>query len=155
MEIRPLRPDDTPALAAMLGAMAPWTYYHVDEAAWLRMLRQIPPEELAYVLADGAAPVGYVQFRLGGTFGLSGYVRTLAVSPQRAGEGLGRRLLAFAEEMILSRGPNVFLLCSSRNEAGHSFYRAMGYVECGRLASYVLEDEDEVLFRKTVGPIRR
>lgn len=155
MEIRPLRPGDVPALAAMLGAMAPWTYYHVDEAAWQRILRQVSPDELAYVLADGEAPIGYVQFRLGGTFGLSGYVRTLAISPARAGAGLGRKLLAFAEAMILGHGPNVFLLCSSRNEIGQAFYRAIGYVECGRLTSYVLEDEDEVVFRKTVGPIRR
>jgi ribosomal protein S18 acetylase RimI-like enzyme len=155
LTIRPLTPTDVPALAAMLGTMEPWLSYGVDPTAWERLLRSVPPEELAYVAEEEGAPAGYVQFRLSGTFGLSGYVRTLAVSPALAGRGVGRQLLAQAESMILARGPNVFLLCSSRNEKAQRFYEAMGYQACGRLPAYVLATEDEIIYRKTTGPIRR
>jgi ribosomal protein S18 acetylase RimI-like enzyme len=155
LTIRPLARADVPALATMLGSMEPWTYYGVDAAAWERILRSIPAEELAYVAEDAGEVVAYVQFRLGGTFALSGYIRTLAVRPDRGGQGLGRRILGFAEEMILARGPNVFLLCSTRNEAAQRFYEAAGYTACGRLDAFVLPSEDEVIYRKTTGPIRR
>jgi ribosomal protein S18 acetylase RimI-like enzyme len=155
LTIRPLAPADISGLAAMLGGMEPWTYYGVDAAAWERILRSIPPEELAFVAEQNGEVVGYVQFRLGGTFALSGYIRTLAVQPGQAGQGLGRRILAFAEEMILAKGPNVFLLCSTRNEAAQRFYAAVGYAEAGRLEAFVLPGEDEIIYRKTTGPIRR
>lgn len=154
MEIRPMTPADIPALAAMLGALEPWTYYRVDADAWQRNLRSIPAEELAFVGVEADEPVAFVQFRLGGTFALSGYVKTLAVRADRSGRGLGRQILAFAEQMILARGPNVFLLCSARNTAAQQFYRAVGYAECGRLPAFVLATEDELIFRKTLGPIR-
>ena len=153
--IRPMIPTDVPALAAMLGNMEPWRSYGVDPARWDGLLRSIPPEELAYVAEEEGALAGYVQFRLGGTFGLSGYVRTLAVSPARSGKGVGRKLLAHAEGMILEHGPNVFLLCSTRNENAQRFYEALGYAACGRLPAYVLATEDEIIYRKTTGPIRR
>lgn len=155
LSIRPMTPPDVPALATILGTMEPWLTYGVDPTRWDRLLRTIPPEELAYVAEEEGAPVGYVQFRLGGTFGLSGYVRTLAVSPARSGQGVGRQLLAHAEGMILEHGPNVFLLCSARNENAQRFYEALGYAACGRLPAYVLATEDEIIYRKTTGPIRR
>lgn len=155
MLIRPMRPHDIPQLAEMLGTMEPWTYYGIDPDAWGRSLRSIAAEEVAYVGVEGERVVAFVQFRLGGTFALSGYIRIIAVRPGLAGKGLGRQILSFAEEMILSRGPNVFLLCSARNNSAQDFYRAVGYVECGRLPSYVLADEDEIIFRKSNGPIRR
>lgn len=153
MEIRPLRPADIPELALMLSVLEPWTYYGVDAAAWERSLKAIPKDELGYVgLAEGQI-VAYVQFTLGGTFALSGYVRTLAVRAGQKGGGLGRQILSFAEQMILTRGPNVFLLCSARNTAAQAFYKAIGYVEAGRLPAYVLPTEEEIIFRKTAGPI--
>lgn len=156
MRFRPLAAGDVPVLAAMLSQIEPWVSYRVDASAWERLLRSIPPDELAYVALDDAGElVGYVQFRLGGTFALSGYIRTLAVRSDRHGRGLGRELLAFAEELILARGPNVFLLCSAANAGARAFYAAAGYEQVGELTSYVLEGQTEVIFRKTVGPIRK
>lgn len=155
MQVRPLLPADIPALAAMLSGMEPWISYRVDRPAWERLLHAVPSEEEALVALDDGRIVGYAQFSYRGAFCLSGYIRTLAVDPARHGRGLGRQLLAHVEELIFARGPNVFLLCSARNEPAQAFYRAVGYEQVGRLNAYVLPGEDELLFRKTRGPIRK
>jgi ribosomal protein S18 acetylase RimI-like enzyme len=156
MQVRPLTPAHIPALSAMLGAMEPWISYRVDRPAWERLLHAVPPDEEALVaLDDDDCVIGYVQFSYRGAFCLSGYIRTLAVDPGRHGRGLGRQLLTHVEELIFARGPNVFLLCSAGNEAAQAFYRAVGYEQVGRLNVYVLPGEDELLFRKTRGPIRK
>lgn len=156
MKFRPLTPADVPALAAMLSSMEPWLSYRVDRPAWERILSAVPGDEEALVaLDDDDQIIGYVQFSYRGAFSLSGYIRTLAVAPGRHGSGLGRRLLTHVEDLIFARGPNVFLLCSASNEQAQAFYRAVGYEPVGRLNAYVLPGEDEVVFRKTRGPIRR
>lgn len=155
LTIRPMLAAHIPAVASMLGALEPWTYYGIDASAWERSLRALPSDDLAFVAADGDEIVGYIQYRLGGTFALSGYIRTLAVRADQGGRGLGRRILAFAEEMILARGPNVFLLCSDRNQQAQRFYERLGYVRCGLLPGYVLPGMDEIIYRKSTGPIRR
>ncbi|MDF2629078.1 MAG: putative N-acetyltransferase, GCN5-related [Symbiobacteriaceae bacterium] len=140
----------------MLGSMEPWISYRVDGPAWERLLAAVPPGEEALVALDGDDRVtGYAQFSYKGAFCLSGYIRTLAVDPGRHGGGLGRQLLAHVEELVFARGPNVFLLCSARNEKAQAFYRAVGYEQVGCLNAYVLPGEDELLFRKTRGPIRK
>lgn len=155
MEIRPMTEHDVAATAAMLGSMVPWSTYGIGPSAWAQTLGALAPEERAYVAMDQEQVVGFVLFRLNGTFHHSGYIRTLAISPDRAGQGLGRQLLAFAEEQILSRGPNVFLLCSSFNVAAQRFYEHLGYSLVGRLENYLLADEAELIYRRSTGPIRR
>lgn len=156
MRARALTPADVPALAAMLGSMEPWLSYRVDRPVWERLLHAVPADEEALVALDDADQiVGYAQFSFKGAFALSGYIRTLAVNPACHGRGFGRQFLTHVEELIFARGPNVFLLCSARNEAAQAFYRAVGYEQVGQLNAYVLPDEDELLFRKTRGPIRR
>jgi ribosomal protein S18 acetylase RimI-like enzyme len=153
--MRPLRPADVPALAAMLSSMEPWLTHRVTAQQWEVTLRAIPPEELAFVVEDEQGLAGYVQFRLGGTFAWAGYVRVLAVHPGRRGQGLGRKIMAFAEDMILARGANVFLLCSAFNQKAREFYQALGYREVGRLPDFLTAGTEEVIYRKTTGPIRR
>jgi len=67
---------------------------------------------------------------------------------------MGRALLEAAESRIFARGPNVFLLVSHFNDAAIRFYESNGYTYVGRLSQYVLPDVDELMYRKTLSPIR-
>jgi ribosomal protein S18 acetylase RimI-like enzyme len=69
--------------------------------------------------------------------GKAGYVHTLVVDRAHAGTGLGRRLLAGAEDLIVAAGRRLARLdCVSRNPALRAYYRAAGYAEVGTRETY-------------------
>lgn len=58
-----------------------------------------------------------------------------------------------AEERILRKGPNVFLLVSGFNRGAKAFYKRLGYREVGVIPDYIVPGITERLYRKTTGPI--
>lgn len=105
------------------------------------------------VARTAAQVVGFVWFRLEGTFHHSGYIRWVNVAPEARGRGVGERLMHYAEERIFRRGPNVYLLVSEFNVRAQAFYRRLGYVRVGAIPDYLVWGISERLFRKTRGPI--
>jgi protein-tyrosine phosphatase len=69
--------------------------------------------------------------------GKAGYVHTLVVDRAHAGSGVGRRVLAGAEDLIAASGrPLARLDCVSRNPALRAYYRTAGYAEVGTREIY-------------------
>jgi ribosomal protein S18 acetylase RimI-like enzyme len=61
--------------------------------------------------------------------GHRGWVYYLAVAPAARGSGLGRELMAAAEEWVAARGiPKLMLMVRSSNTAVLGFYEQLGYV---------------------------
>jgi ribosomal protein S18 acetylase RimI-like enzyme len=83
---------------------------------------------------------------------LGGYIMTLAVAPAYRNCGIGKRLLAFAEDLIFRDSPNVFLCVSSFNHDAQRFYERLGYERIGELKNFIIEGAGEILMRKTLGP---
>jgi ribosomal protein S18 acetylase RimI-like enzyme len=60
-------------------------------------------------------------------------VENVAVAPERQGQGLGRRLMAFAEEHARAAGlAEVVLYTNERMTENLRFYPALGFTETGR-----------------------
>jgi ribosomal protein S18 acetylase RimI-like enzyme len=60
-------------------------------------------------------------------------LENVAVAPDRQGEGLGRALMAFAEDHARAEGlEEVVLYTNERMTENLRFYPALGYVETGR-----------------------
>ena len=70
------------------------------------------------------------------------------------GQGLGTRLVEFAEKRIFRDTPNVFLCVSSFNPRARALYERLGYERIGELKNYLIDGASELLMRKTIGPIR-
>jgi ribosomal protein S18 acetylase RimI-like enzyme len=107
------------------------------------------------VAHEGSRVVGFVWFRVEGTFHHSGYVRWIAVAPASRSHGVGERLMRHAEDRMFREGTNVFLTVSDFNTKAQAFYRRLGYTRVGTLADYVVPGITEYLYRKTQGPIDR
>ena len=73
--------------------------------------------------------------------------------PERRKQGIGSKLMAFAEERIFREAPNVFLCVSSFNKEAQRFYIRLGYEQIGELKDYVVKGHSELLMRKTTGPL--
>jgi ribosomal protein S18 acetylase RimI-like enzyme len=77
------------------------------------------------VKADGNAIVGSVMV---GFDGHRGSVYYLAVLPVRRGAGIGRALMAAAEEWLQTRGAlKIQMMVRGSNAAARGFYQALGY----------------------------
>jgi amino-acid N-acetyltransferase len=62
-------------------------------------------------------------------FGSVGLLRSLAVLPESRGQGLARRLVAFAEDYAASRGVTSLYLLT---ETAETFFRKIGYQPAAR-----------------------
>jgi GNAT superfamily N-acetyltransferase len=75
-------------------------------------------------------------------------LENVAVAPDRQGEGLGRALVAFAEDRARAQGlAEVVLYTNERMTENLRFYPALGYVEAGRASQ---DGFARVFFRKAV-----
>lgn len=126
-------PEDTEALVALwqrCNLTRPWNDPHADIA-----LAKRGPHSTILVLRDGARLAASVMV---GHDGHRGWMYYLGVDPDYEGTGLGRKLVAAAEDWLKARGvPKVMLLVRPDNEKVRGFYEALGYL-----------DEPRVVFSK-------
>lgn len=141
--------DEEEACAALMAASDPWRTLGMDHAALLRTVR-LPGRERWVARVDGRF-AGFLLLFLQGTF--TGYIQTIGMAPQCRGQGLGEELMRFAETRILRDFQNVFLCVSAFNTGARRFYARLGYAEVGVLRDFLVAGQDEVLMRKTAGPL--
>ena len=113
--------DDAAAVVALwraCGLIRPWNDPGEDFALALGGASS------AVLIARGAEIEGSVMV---GFDGHRGWVYYLAVSPDRRGAGLGRALMAAAEDWLRARGaPKLQLMVREDNAAALGFYEKLG-----------------------------
>ncbi len=135
--------------AALMAASDPWLRLGIGAASCLKALGV--PFRKTYITKTGGRISGLVTITMYGTF--KGYIQSLFVADGFRGGGLGEELMRFAEKKIFAGSPNVFLCVSSFNAGAIKFYRRLGYAKAGLLKDFVIKGSDEVLMRKTRGPL--
>ena len=148
--IRPIqRRHEIEACARMMAASEPWITLQCDYAAALRILSR-PGKEI-HLAVSGAEIIGFILLNLKGAF--VGYIQSICVAPQWRGQGVGRKLVDFAEERVFGQHPNMFICVSSFNHDAQRFYRRIGYEVVGELKNYLVEGHSEILLRKSIGSL--
>ena len=108
------------ALWQAAGLTRPWN----DPAADFRLALANPTSTVLLACA-GADLAGSVMV---GFDGHRGWVYYLATDPARRGRGIGRALMAAAEDWLRARGcPKIQLMVRGDNLAAKSFYATIGY----------------------------
>lgn len=149
--IRRLASDTETARCAHLRATSePWLTLGLGYEASLALLNN--PSRETYVATVGNGVAGFIVLAMTGAF--VGYIQTVCVAPEYRGNGLGTRLITFAEERIFSETPNVFVCVSSFNLRAHELYLRLGYSQVGELTDFIVSGHSELLLRKTLGPLR-
>ena len=122
--INPATAQDRDAVVALwraCGLTRPWNDPDADFA-----LASTTPGATILVARDGAVIAGSVT---AGFDGHRGWVYYLVVAPERRRAGLGRALMAAAEDFLRERGaPKIQLMVRGDNAAAISFYEALGLV---------------------------
>jgi GNAT superfamily N-acetyltransferase len=154
--IRPVTPADVPDLVAMTAGTGLFKPMEVDT------LRQVLDEYFEYEQAAGAR--SFVLERDGERLGFEYHAAEemtvgtwclwwIVVRFDLQGQGLGRKLLEFAEADARERGAGVLFVETSgtpQYEPTRRFYLKYGYDQEARLRDYYAPGDDQVIFRKAL-----
>ncbi len=141
--------EEARACARMMADSEPWLTLGRSFDENLKLVSD--PAKEAYVAISENQVLGIVLLHLRGP--LNGYLQAIAVIPQARREGIGLKLMRFAEDRILKESPNVFLCVSSFNIRAQRLYERLGYERVGELKDYIVKGHSEILMRKTLGPL--
>jgi GNAT superfamily N-acetyltransferase len=120
VDIRPLREEDE----ALLFGLA-----SLDRGADERTLGVLERETVFVAEVEGA-PAGYVALE---QTEAAVRVDQLFVSPEHEAEGVGRRLLEYAEGYAISQGARTLqVVLEGGNPRAEGFYRGRGFVPAGK-----------------------
>jgi GNAT superfamily N-acetyltransferase len=134
IDVRPARPDDAPAVAALLGELG---YPTTPDLARER-LASLTGDENAVLLAvtAGDEALGLISLHRmpvlhGG--GVVAYITALVTASSARGRGVGRALLESAERWARAAGCRRLTVTSAeRRSDAHAFYVACGMPYTGR-----------------------
>ena len=116
VDVRPLRAEDEPLLFGLA---------QLDRGADRRTL-DVLEGETVFVAEVGGTPAGYVAVDLTPS---AARVDQLFVSPEHEREGVGRRLLEYAEGYAISQGAATLqVVVEDENRRAQDFYRGRGFV---------------------------
>jgi ribosomal protein S18 acetylase RimI-like enzyme len=149
--IRPITPDDMPALKAVIDANGLFPSGMLDDMT-AGYFDGDASDDLWLTVDDGGpvavaycAPERMTQ----GTWNL--YL--IAVHPDRQGQRRGAALLRRVEQTLAARGERVLLVETSglpSFEPTRAFYRKCGYEEEARIRDFYQAGEDKIVFRKAL-----
>ncbi len=109
----------------------------------------------AYVCVAGDEPVGFIIFTPEPVFARGGYLRAIGVLPSMRGQGIGKRLLSFAEKETARWSQNFYLCVSTFNRKAQAFYKKQGYARAGKLADLIVPGSSEYIYWKRLRPLSR
>ena len=151
MRIEPLITEAQRDVCARIMAESdPWLTLGQTYEQSLRLM--LMPDREIYVALEGEAVAGFAILSMQGI--LAGYLQTLAVAAPLRGQGVGTKLMSHIETRVFGDKPNVFLFVSSFNTPAQQFYAALGYETIGIVHEFLVKGHDEILMRKTIGPLR-
>lgn len=143
--MRPLRPDEIPALAAQLAAMEPWRRLGYGAGALATYLGRDDPALRRMVTERDGQPAGLLALRAPWLRGPA--IELLAVLPDHQGGGLGRAMVEWAAAQAAGAA-NLWACVSEFNGAARAFYHSAGFAEVAPLDDLVAPGFAEILLRR-------
>ncbi len=142
--IEPARDPDYEWCAGVMAATDPWITLGRDLDGCRKAVRR-PGAEL-YIARRRGEPVGFILLHPTGAMGQP-YVASVATAEAARGQGVGRRLLDFAEHRYPG-ARSLFLCVTDFNTGARRLYERVGYEVVGELKDYVVAGHSEILMRK-------
>jgi len=150
LTIRQMKPEDCPAVIALLINSEPWKRLGYTAVDWDQYFVAIPRGRDSYVADLDGTVAGIAVVRQ--KFLLGDYLELFGVADWARGKGVGGHLLGEIESMVFARAKNLFICVSDFNEPARRFYQKHGYQEIGSIPNLLIHGAAEVLIRKTTGP---
>jgi len=129
--------------AAITASSEPWKTLN-EQIDFLPYLAS----KQAFVAVQNGTVAGFVIFTPEPVFARGGYLRAVGVAADRRRNGIGGKLLAFAENKTCRTSENLYLCVSSFNRRACAFYRSRGYALVGKIPGLIRPDRAECIYWK-------
>ena len=132
-----------PACQEITAVSEPWKSLkeHID------FTRYIGLNQTNVYLYEGRV-AGFIIFNPEPVFARGGYLRAIGVALDIRRQGIGKKLMAFAEEITARRSQNLYLCVSSFNRKAQSFYKKIGYKKVGEIPGLIMPGAKEFIYWK-------
>ena len=88
---------------------------------------------LLYGAEEESHLAGFVYFLAEPIFAQGGYIRLLAVRPEKQRRGIGRQLMGYVERRVFGRASSIYVCILETNGPAQRFYERLGYSKVGEL----------------------
>jgi [ribosomal protein S18]-alanine N-acetyltransferase len=133
--------------AHLLATSEPWITLRITEDQCRKSCHD--PEYLLYMAYKNGNPAGIIILDPRGIAG-SPYIKSIAVYPEFRGEGIGTKLLSFAEDLFRNKARHIFICVSSFNRRARNLYEKYGFRPVGKFKDYIIEGASEILMHKWI-----
>jgi ribosomal protein S18 acetylase RimI-like enzyme len=154
VKIRPMAPQDKPAILQMLRNMPEFKPAEIAVAEEVLDTYQHDPIKSGYyvfIAEIDSHAAGYVCCGPTPLTETTWDIYWLAVAPNQQSQGIGKSLLSFAEGIIKEKhGKMTIIETSSKPEyrTTRRFYRRQGYKPACRIADFYASGDDKLIFIK-------
>ncbi len=152
IKIVPMKRRHVRDCESIVAVSEPWITLN-ERIDFLHAISTSKSQIRSYVCVVGAETAGFILFSPYPVFARGGYLRAIGVSPPFRRQGIGRKLLSFAEKMTVRRSCNFFLCVSSFNRRAQSFYNGCGYSRVGKLPDLIAQGTSEYIYWKRLRPL--
>jgi GNAT superfamily N-acetyltransferase len=142
----PMTWEQARTVAAMLAASEPWATLKFSAAGLESYLTREDAALRRYLVSVEGHPAGVVCVRHPWLRGP--YIELLGLFPHHRGQGLGKQVLAWAENEARREAKNLWVVASSFNHQALRFYQSAGFSPIGPIPGLVTPGHDEILLRK-------
>jgi ribosomal protein S18 acetylase RimI-like enzyme len=143
MRIVPMMRSQVGACTEIVKTSEPWKSLQegIDFSRFISLKQ-------AYVCVAGAETAGFVIFTPDPVFARGGYLRAIGVSLHMREQGIGKKLMAFAEKETARQARNFYLCVSSFNRQAQAFYNSLGYTRVGKIPGLITPGTSEYIYWK-------
>jgi ribosomal protein S18 acetylase RimI-like enzyme len=106
-------------------------YYPTRESAESLLKEGIEKQEIYVALDERFGCVGYIWFAASKMFYRFPYIGQIAVRKEFRGQGIGKKLISFVEEIAFKDWPRLFITVSDFNKRAKKLYEEIGFEEVG------------------------
>jgi [ribosomal protein S18]-alanine N-acetyltransferase len=129
----------------LLGGSDPWATLGFGESHF-RIIAKNSRDSTNVKVIIRRKVIAFTSFKFG--FMRGAYMSLLTVDPDYRHTGVGNALMDYAEKLIYAQTKNVFLCVASFNTGAQKFFERRGYRSVGVLHRLIVDEYDEILFRK-------
>jgi len=144
--IVPATPEQREWAAALMAASEPWITLGRDLAACRRSFHR--PDSLVFIALAGHEPCGFLILQRRGVAD-SPYIKSIGVAERFRGQGVGARLMRFAEDFFRPEARHMFICASSFNPRARALYERLGYSYVAELKDFAIPGASEILLHKS------
>lgn len=157
LELRPMQEKDAAAIDRILRQTGMFTAAEIDVANELIDIFLHKPDQKDYLIVVAAEPgvdappAGYVCFGPTPATEATFDLYWIAVDPARQGQGVGRVLLAHAEQEIVKKGGRLMIIETSSKAMylpTQKFYERNGYVVEARIRDFYAQGDDRLIYTR-------